>query len=122
MNSTNATINNYPLISSEKYDELLDKWDDKCFSSNDKQVIKYLRSNKKKIISKTYLASKYIKGETDEAIGESVFERVHSIISIVKMADRKKFHIPIDNLGAIKWLYQNKDAIYFIEDTMICNT
>lgn len=122
MNSTNATVNDYPLISSEKYDELLDKWDDKCFSSDDKQVIKYLRNNKKKIIGKTYLMPEYVANKTSEAIGMSVFENICSMISIVKLTDRKRFHIPIDNLGTIKWMYQSKDEVYFIEKAMICNT
>lgn len=119
MNSTNATVNVYSLITSEKYDELLDKWENQCFSSSDKRVINYLRSNKKKLIKKTYLAPKYVRSETDQSIAMSIFENIHSLITVISRIDRGLFKIPMDDLEATKWLYKNKDEVYFIEEPMI---
>lgn len=109
------------LITDSEYDEILAKWEEESYGYEDKKLIKFLKSNKAKLIGKTILIDEADKDHKDGCIMMLQLGRVKQLIVSLSINTRVKLKCNpgLDTYSMGKFIYFNLDRVYFVKNTIV---
>lgn len=107
------------FITDSEYDEILAKWEEESYGYEDKKLIKFLRSNKAKLIGKTILIDDIDKDHKNGCIMMLQLGRVKQLIVSLNIETRVKLKCNpgLDTYSMGKFIYANLDKVYFVKTT-----
>ena len=109
------------FITDSEYDEIMAKWEEESYGYEDKKLIKFLKSNKSKLIGKTILINEIDKDHKDGCIMMLQIGRIKQLIVSLSIKTRVKLNCNpgLDTYSMGKFIYFNLDKVYFVKKTIV---